>query len=246
VTIGVLYGYMWKHLARGLLRIIIFAILSAIALAYAFGYQVNWAARSIQQTGIIYLRSEAGFSEAEVFINGGLVSRRLPYRQGRMLPGFYTVLIRKPGYRDWQYPVRVEANRVSSFPTVFLVYENLTPTNLQPGGFPETPSPPLRTDGIVIRNRSDLYLQKNGEFRYVNRYERDIITAAWHPNRRHLILQIGNSLNIVELDNALQSFTHKIVDLPNEQPVELVFQENGRVVAYRQGAFQQAVELYGK
>lgn len=225
-----------KHFFRGLARIIIFSLISVFAVGYALGYKVNWEAKSIEQTGIIYLDSKMANFDAEIFVNDKKIDTQFPYREHHIFPGIYNIAIKKADYQEWNRMVRVDANKVSSFPNILMIKDKTTPVDA------------ADYKNIALENKvvdKTLSIKRNELWRddkYLNRFSDDIVSARNYPDNQHIVLQLGKSIVITEKDgNNLQN----ILTLDSNERLNYGFAEGGRILVYQEGGNStKAVELF--
>lgn len=99
------------------------AILTALTLGYGF----NEKDGRIEQGGILQIGSTP--SAASVTINGTLFGSQTPTKLVSQ-PGDYALTINRPGYRQWQQTVPIQAGNITWATYARLIPQNITPENV--------------------------------------------------------------------------------------------------------------------
>jgi hypothetical protein len=223
---------------RNLLRIVgmtlSFVIISSVALFFALGYEINWAARSVKQTGILEIDLTKRNLGATLYINNEPSGDRFPVRFTHVFPGQYSVVVRKADYQEWQRTVTVEPNKVASYRDILLIKSKPTPVEVSPDD--TLPSTLRRTNGIDIRE-NELWVNDT----FITRASQDIQGAAWYVDNYHIVYQAGDTLYIAEEDGKA---TQRLVTLLSPAPLLFDFKDNGRILLYNDGEQLQGLELY--
>ncbi len=93
-----------------------FLIGAPVLVLYTAGYRLNPTTWRIQHTGVIAIATTP--KNAEVSVNGIRVSDKTPFVDQRLMPGTYTVTLKKSGYHQWQQNVRVESGQTTYITTL--------------------------------------------------------------------------------------------------------------------------------
>ena len=210
------------------LMIIFGAVISfgTIAVYEAFGFKINWNTKTIQQTGLIALNSSSVGGGAQVRLNDDLGATYLPYRFNQLLPGQYSVGVKKSGYQDWSHDVTVVANRAVTFSSIVLVFTHPLPSLVPNGTVEVVPTPTDTSTGVEIRAGNELWL--HGIF--ITRTSQDLVHAQWFPDAQHIVYQAGATLWLSDLDGLN---TQKILNFPSTMYVPVTFQQRGQVMLYQ-------------
>jgi hypothetical protein len=112
-----------------LVRTLLFIALTCVYLVacpllvlYALGYIYNPVEPGFVRTGMIELVTVP--SGAEVFLEGSRFVRTTPALMEELLPGQYSITLRKKGYKPWQHSVSVTAGKAVAFKDIVLLPEN--------------------------------------------------------------------------------------------------------------------------
>lgn len=113
---------------------VFFLIAAPVIVLYVKGVNFNFDSKSFIQTGILAVRSNP--TDAAIFLDG----QQKRQNQGDLtflLPGSYTVNLKKTGYSDWTKRLAVEAGQVTwaspSFGNIYLFLQNPPVQNLAGG-----------------------------------------------------------------------------------------------------------------
>ncbi|HSI20274.1 MAG TPA: PEGA domain-containing protein [Verrucomicrobiae bacterium] len=230
-------GHPWKRWASSTIYTVAFLFLGIVALLWAFGYRVNWAAASVEQTGILELSSPQAGINPDIYINGVKQEGSLPFGIRWLFAGHYDVEIRKDGYQTWQKLVRIGKNERVYYPSVVLLYaepRKVTAPNIR---IDELMNRRLDNAGIEIRSSNELWVKKE----FVTRTSADILSAEYYADERHIIYQAGTKLILRDL---VSGISQEVATFAEPKPVPYVVRENGRVVVFAEGETLQALELY--
>lgn len=217
--------------------IVAFLAISTTSLFSALGYQVNWDAHSIEQTSLIELQTRFGLP-ADVYINGVKQADGVPLRVPWILPGQYTIQVKKDGYQSWSRIVTIDPNQRAVYQNIVLVYQ-----------VPRTVEAPVVTaDDLNIKNAdtAGIDIRKNEIWinnKFVTRLSQDIINAEWFPGHYQLVYQIDNRLVLSDVDG---SNVQTLVTSDTPTPIPYTLQDDGRVLIYEINGTTAAVALFDK
>ncbi len=232
------HGIAWPRFIQTMVNFILFFVIASIAIPSCLGYRINWAAGTIQQTGLIELSGPENGLPFHIFINNVEQQGTFPFRLNWVFPGSYTLRISAPGYQEWEKDVVVEKNRRTSFRTLLLVYKIphpiTVPNNLT---IPELDDHKESTSGIEISNGNQLFV--DGE--YVTSTSQDIVSARWYTDRAHVVYQSGKELVMYDLAS---DTTQSLMTFNTTQPVSYMFTDGGRILVYSDKLQIKAVDLY--
>lgn len=218
------HGY-WYHFFYLIVIMGSLLVLGSSSVFYALGYQINWEAHSIQQTGIISINSNEFHDGITIYVNNSAFGTNLPFNTRYVFPGVYQVDVKKEGYQRWSRQVNVKPNKVNNFHYIVLV-----PTDLQSKTIPapdvQLPiTPPAGGDGVEIRSNNELWV--DGLF--VTRTSDPIVAAQSYPDGQHVVYQTGKTLLLTDRDGFS---TQYLITLANELPLRFSFIDGGRTLVY--------------
>jgi hypothetical protein len=87
----------------------LFLILSPIIILYTAGYRFDVFTRQVKQTGVLSIDIEP--RDANVYVNGIKMTKRLPMRLSNLTPGSYIVRFESPGYHEWEKSIVTRSNQ---------------------------------------------------------------------------------------------------------------------------------------
>lgn len=104
-----------------------FLVFVPVIVFYALGYNIDFGNRTILRTGGIFIKAnESGF---RLFLNNELSGNASFLSRGVLAsdikPDLYNARIEKEGFRPWQKFIRVEAEKITEFRSVFLLPETV-------------------------------------------------------------------------------------------------------------------------
>jgi len=175
------------------------------------GYKINWAARKIQETGTIYLKSNP--KNVNILLNNKLISKKTPCKISELLPGRYDVEISLPNFQSWKKNFNVESGLVNVDENIILFYQNpkvANPTQQEIDKF--------NTNNILS---SLLKISENEiwyEDQLVTRVSAKVESAFLYFDSFHIVYQSNNQLRIIGLDG---SNDVKIADLNTNKPIKI-------------------------
>lgn len=119
-------------MSRNIRRVIFWCFLGAflisapLVILYTSGYRFDWGSRRIFQTGVIVVESQP--RGAEIWINHQPTDQKTPSRLSNLLPGVYSVTLKKTGYLEWSDTVVVRSRQAAILEDVPLLLD--TPPQL--------------------------------------------------------------------------------------------------------------------
>jgi len=102
-------------------------VTSALILSYASGYRFSPQHKTIVQTGILFVNARPRV--AQVYLNKKLKAEKLPFRAIHLIPGTYTVGLRKDGYYTWEKILSVQP-RETTFAAELTLWRDEKPKQL--------------------------------------------------------------------------------------------------------------------
>ena len=190
--------------------ILSFSMLAIFVLYEANGYRLNKSNWHLEQTGLISLDGLP--KQADVTINGKLVSKTLPFRIQKVFPGSYTVIVGLSGYNSWTKSVKVTGGQAYENKKVYLYLANpevrestrtIKPSDIQN----DTKN---QSSDIQILNSSEIWYKKD----LITRFSQPVYHAILTDDRLHIIFQVGKELRVIELDGGNNT---KLFDLPENK-----------------------------
>ncbi|MCL5795289.1 MAG: hypothetical protein M1338_02940, partial [Patescibacteria group bacterium] len=74
---------------KNVLIAIVIIVVGTYLIIIANGYKINWQAKTLQKTGMIYLKSLP--QDVNIFLDGKQVTQKTPARIGNLLPKRYDI-----------------------------------------------------------------------------------------------------------------------------------------------------------
>lgn len=97
----------------------VYIIACPILILYSLGYVYNPVRQKLVRTGIVSLSTLP--RDALVFLEKSRFIHRTPADIRELLPGNYTIKLKKKGYKPWTHLLSVEAGKVVAFENILLV-----------------------------------------------------------------------------------------------------------------------------
>ena len=196
---------------------IFFLIAAPLIILYVKGVNFDFDSKSFIQTGILAVRSNP--TDAAIFLDG----QQKRQRQGDLtflLPGSYTVNLKKTGYQDWTKTLAVEAGQVTwtspSFGNIYLFLQNPPVQNLAGGVL-----------DFYNQDKNFVYLTKDS-----------LITSVLNNPETAQTYPLPKSVNkILAQDAAGKIFALTNSALASSSPVLLIFNQNSGVFYDISGLF---------
>ncbi len=185
---------------------IFFLIAAPIIVLYVKGVGFDFDSKSFVQTGILAVRSNP--QDAAIFLDG----QQKRQSQGDLtflLPGSYTVSLKKPGYSDWTKRLTIEAGQVTwanpSFGNIYLFLKNPSVQNLVQGVL-----------DFYSHDKNFIYLTKGG-----------LVTSVLdNPDAAQTYSLPKNVNKILAEDGAGKIFALTNSQAATSSPVLLIFNQN--------------------
>lgn len=212
----------------------IFVIVSAIAVFTSLGYRLNIQAKTIERSGGVALSIRNGVV-AMVQLDGkneGTTPKRIPH----VYPGMHTLLVTADGYQPFKRDITVQAETVTAYNDIFLVFLSPKSVPVNPSWLPLTPT---YTDSrLEIKSGNELW--QDGKF--LTRTSGDIIQSRYSSDSHQIIYQEGKTL---WLYTPSSQTTVQLLMAITTAPLLFDMRENGRILVFEQSAgVTQAVALY--
>jgi len=230
----------WLYFMRLPILFILIAVVGTYLILVANGYIFNLEARKIEQTGMIYLKSDP--RNVDIYLNGVLKTTKTPAKLAELLKGGYEVSISKDGYHEWFKFYLVEKGLVNADGDIILFLENpeiVPATEEETKNFESYPQK-LAGNNIEIRNDNEIWikaLNQNEDDTLVTRLSDKIKNAVYYSDKKHIIYQVKNELRIVDLDGTNNI---KLVSLSSEEKSNFLVDENGQYLFFTDNGLKKA------
>lgn len=221
---------------------LVMAALGFYVLFVAQGYQMNWKNFKLLKTGIISVSAYP--KDSEVFLNNkfvhkGSIINRSPYSKN-LAPGYYNVRVKKEDHHTWEATFRVEAEKVTRYPSVVLFKSTPVITPLTDQRKIELIYSPEETLAIKDANSLNYYgseIWLNGTL--VTRFSNPILSISWYPDKAHIIFQQKDEIRIIDKDGSNNVL---LVKLGSELPTRFTTNHKGDELYYvDRGQYYQAL-----
>jgi hypothetical protein len=184
--------------------VIAFCFTASFLLIEAYGYRINWDQKRIEKTGTIVVSGSP--RNSLVKLNGQLVSESIPTSLNKLLPETYEVEIIKSGMQTWSKIVQVKPGQAVYLEHVLLFAfepkaektETIEKTKIEANN--------LEQAKRLILKDNEIWLDEN----FVTRLSANIPNAIIGPDKFHIIFQLNNTLNVIDLDGANQKTLIKL------------------------------------
>lgn len=206
----------------------IIILVSAYLILIANGYKIHYQTKSIQKTGMIYLKSQP--KDADVYINDKLADSKTPFKLGEIFADRYHAKISKEGYWDWQKTFNVEVGKTSSneYIQLFLKEPQVMPTTDEEKKSFANLLQDWPAKGLEIKNTSEIWFNDV----YITRFSQEIKNLTWHTDLKHIIFQINKEILIMEPDGANVT---RLISLESDQKSRFLIIDNGKMLFYQDG-----------
>ena len=202
-------------------------VLGLVIVVYAQGYRINPKNLKIIKTGILFVSSNQ--KVADVYVNGKVVSQKMPYATN-LLPGTYSVLIKKDGYASWSAMSDVKQELVTSYKTIVLFKESIVSQELTDEKKIALLSVPtdilaVNAEKALVYNEHEIWTNDT----LVTRFSKPITKAMWYPDLDHIIYQQGQEIRVIEKNGVNDTL---LVRLANDQPTVFTIGNHGEELYY--------------
>ncbi|GEM_PF-3150859 len=178
----------------------IFAIVAIGLILFAQGYQIDFGARKIYRAGIAVISSNP--EGAEIYINGHKQDVKTPATLRNLVPGDYTIVIKKEGYLDIEQHLTIDAEKVNynlENLELFLKEPSLnqiTSRNILDFFISPDQSKVIYTSESNNQNQLwflDLSKNKLSEIPLPQTTFTDLTIITWSPSNKQFILNLGSA-----------------------------------------------------
>ncbi|HEY1074306.1 MAG TPA: PEGA domain-containing protein [Patescibacteria group bacterium] len=230
----------FRSIFNAFLTVLLFVIISSTLVGLTNGYTYDFSSNQFTQTGIISLTVKQ--MPVTVSIDGKKkLYKKTPINLTYLVPGQYTVEIRKEGYYPWVKTFRIKAGEVKVNPFVRLY---LTEINPQPATSKEAdmvanatmvaPDLDIRLYEIWIKpiSRTYPFTVTSDRFAFVGRYAKPVHGAIWTEDKTNIIFQVGNEIRLIDRDGTND---HLLVSLSSDQATRFAITSDGNALIYQDG-----------
>lgn len=183
-----------------------FFIAAPTIILYSNGYTYDWQKKSIQLTGVLYLKSYP--RNATIFLNNK-EQGSTPLQISHLIPGDYDIRIEKEGYHSWQKKLTVNSGYTTFAEDVTLFKSQPISKLLAPGEIKNTlisPDQKILASLAIDNNQQILYLYQTSasQAKVAKTYKLDdkIELISWSASSQHLLLKINRDLFILNVANS--------------------------------------------
>lgn len=216
-------GYPSSRLNKKKRRLIMFTlissffILSPLIILHTAGYRYDFVNHKIKETGVISIDAEP--VDANVYINSMFINKKMPIWLSNRAPGIYKIVIKKPGYKNWEKEITVESKQTTYIKNISLLKDSL-PTILSDKNISDF-FPSFDGGYLVTINKQE----KNTEINLLNTEtnqtktiwknttEENTPTIFWSP--------FNNFLSITNVDKNNNSSSLQLFDVNSIDPPKI-------------------------
>ena len=215
-----------KFLLLWSVLLISFGFISGYLLLSVSGYRIDWKWLRIEKTGIVTIKSQP--KVVSVIVDASLRATSTPVALRNLLPGVYDISINKPLYQGWNKTIQVDPGRVTELNDIVLVRVNPVVEKVSQNDkqllddFVQTATVRFVGNEIYIHSKTP---------QLVTRLSRDVSQAVLYPDEKHIVYQIGNEINIIDL---IGQNEQSITRLPTDKQSQIIIVDNGRSILIKQ------------
>ncbi len=204
---------------------IVIIVFGAYLIIIANGYKINWQAKTLQKTGMIYLKINP--TDVDVLLDGKKITTKIPARISNLLPKRYDIKVLKNGYLSWEKNFSVESGQVAVAADIVLFLEKPILMEVNENDKKSLSDATENFDVRII----------DGELWWgddlITRVFEPIKCAYLFPDKKHFIFQIQKSLHVIDLDG---SNDKKIYEFSTDNETKIIFQQKGKIILYQNGS----------
>lgn len=190
--------------------IVSFSMLAIFVLYEANGYRLNRNNWHLELTGLIALDGQP--KQADISLNGELVSNNLPFKLQKVFPGAYLISVTHDNYFTWKKIVKITGGQAYENKKVYLYYAK-----------PEIKETTRTIKASDIKNDaknqgSDLTISNNEIWykeKLLTRFNEKMSGVILTDDRAHIIFQVNKEIRVMDLDGSNNT---KLFDLLNSDP----------------------------
>ena len=204
--------------------IVSFIFSAFLIILKAQGWQLNYKTWKIVHTGMIILNGDP--SNAQVTLNGRIISQHLPTQIRNLSPGNYQVVISRPDYWDWQRTINVSQSKAETLNNIILFLKNPQDAEADKS---------LTVDKLIQQSANfsqDLRIQKNEIYfqgNLITRFSQNVLTASLYPDNQHIVFQINNEVRVIEIDGSNNTL---LFNLNSTEPTFFSYVNDGKQIYY--------------
>ena len=131
----------------------------------------------------------------------------------------------------------VQSNQRVLFNNILLIRESPLPLATEDIGYYDSRFLERRGENIEIRSGNEIWAKGS----FITRTSVDIGSLQWFPDGKHLVVQIGDEIRLLDLDG---KHSQLIIKLNTVQPVAYFFQDSGREFYYIDSGQVKGLELF--
>lgn len=88
-----------------------FLIIAPLILLFTAGYRYDFTNHTVMETGVISV--DVFPRDAEVYLNGVKIDKKIPIRLANRAPGLYQLSIKRDGYQEWSKDIEVKSKQTT-------------------------------------------------------------------------------------------------------------------------------------
>lgn len=220
-----------NYILKYIVYVLIIGLTSTYLIMLSYGYRINFQAKKIQKTSVIYLASLP--RSVNVYINNKLLSDATPLRYTYVFPGYYDVKLEKEGYYDWEKSFNVIPDYISQDSDVIMILKDRPETEIldndKENYLKELQSEDKQKNaskGLEVKNGSEIYIND----KYVTRLSSEIKNIVWYADNQHIIYQADDKIYFMDIDGTNSKL---LVQLPGKDKSEFISTSEGRYLVYK-------------
>lgn len=220
-----------NYIVKYVIYFLIIALTSTYLIMLSYGYRINFQAKKIQKTSVIYLASLP--RSVAVYINNKLMSDATPLRYTYIFPGYYDVKLVKDGYYDWEKSFNVIADYISQDSDIILILKECKKIDLTDKDkenydkeLQEIAKQKENKNLLVIKNGAEIFIDD----KYITRLSSEIKNIAWYPDGKHIIYQADDKIFFMDMDGTNSKL---LVQLPGNNKTEFMPTSEGKYLVYK-------------
>ena len=174
-----------------LIAIAIFLVLSPLIIFYASGYKYDWQRNRWLKTGAFYFQTYP--SKVKVFIDQKSAGET-PELTNYLLPGQYSILLKKKNYQTWQKRMTINQGLVTNVSNLILPLKLIKISKVSKNSLPQINNL-SDSQSFFFQTSTKIIYQKMGQLKKqysINPFPGDIHNCRFLTNKNHLIIIAGN------------------------------------------------------
>ena len=205
--------------------IISFSTLAIFILYEANGYRFNRNTWRLELAGLISIDGQP--KSVTIKINNKVVSKTLPFKIAKALPGTYLLSVSRDGYSAWSKTIEVTAGQAyqDKYVYLYLIAPQIIPTSRNITSDQIKSDAQDESSSIQIIN-DEIWYQK----KLITRFSSVPTGAILTDDKDHIIFQLGSELRVMDLD---ASNNVKLFNLPSADPLTFALYSDKIIYAYQ-------------